>query len=331
VAKRPWRWGRTTKDASTHRVRAGSEHAVRAVIPTGVPDPDAHAAGLSITDAEFHRFRRLVHEQTGIALNDSKRPLLCARLGKRLRRWGYSTFSEYYTHLAERDPRGEELMRMVNAITTNKTDFFREGHHFAILRSHVAAIAARAEGGGPRTLRLWSAGCSSGEEPYSMAVTVLDALPRPGSWDVRILASDIDTDMLATAATGIYAEERVAAVPADLRRRYFVRGRGAQDGFVRVRGDVRDLITFRRINLRDDSWPIRTPLDAIFCRNVIIYFDRELQQRLAARFLELLKPGGVLFLGHSESLVGMRAGLENLGNTAYGKLADQRPAVRTGP
>jgi chemotaxis protein methyltransferase CheR len=301
------------------------------MVPTGVPEPDAHAAALSITEGEFHRFRRLVHEQTGIALNDGKRPLLCARLGKRLRRWGYSTFSEYWVHLTERDPHGEELMRMVNAVTTNKTDFFREAHHFEILRDQVAAIAGAAGTDAPRTLRLWSAGCSSGEEPYSMALTVLDTLSRPGSWDVRILASDIDTEILATAAAGVYADERVEAVPADLRRRYFLRGRGAQTGFVRVRPDVRELVTFRRINLRDDTWPIRSQLDAIFCRNVIIYFDREMQQRLAARFLELLKPGGVLFLGHSESLVGMRAGLEHLGNTAYRKVAAERPTVRTGP
>ena len=164
-----------------------------------------------------------------------------------------------------------------------------------------------------------------------MALTVLDTLALAGSWDVRILASDIDTDILATAAAGVYADERVDAVPRDLRRRYFLRGRGAHKGFVRVRADVRELVTFRRINLRDEEWPIRSPLDAIFCRNVIIYFDRELQQRLAARFLELLKPGGVLFLGHSESLLGMRAGLEHLGNTAYRKLAPDRPPVRTAP
>ena len=303
---------------------------MKTALPTGVPDPDAHAA-LSITDAEFQRFRRLVHEQTGIALNDSKRPLLCARLGKRLRRWGYSTFSEYYAHLTERDPRGEELMRMVNAITTNKTEFFREGHHFDILRAQVAATAARAGYEGPRTLRMWSAGCSSGEEPYSMAITVLDTLGRARSWDVRILASDIDTDILATAAAGVYAEERVEAVPVELRQRYFVRGRGAQSGFVRVRGEARELVTFRRINLRDDVWPIRTPLDAIFCRNVLIYFDRDLQQCLATRFLELLKPGGLLFLGHSESLVGMRAGLEHVGNTAYRKLPAERAAARPAP
>jgi chemotaxis protein methyltransferase CheR len=301
------------------------------MLPTGVPDPDTHAVALSITDAEFHRFRRLVHEQTGIALNDGKRPLLCARLGKRLRRWGYGTFSEYWMHLTERDPHGEELMRMVNAITTNKTDFFRESHHFEILRDHVATIAGRAGADAPRTLRLWSAGCSSGEEPYSMALTVLDTLSRPGSWDVRILASDIDTEILATAAAGVYAEERVEAVPADLRRRYFLKGRGSQSGFVRVRPEVRELVTFRRINLREDTWPIRSALDAIFCRNVLIYFDRELQQQLAARFVDLLKPGGVLFLGHSESLVGMRPGLEHLGNTAYRKVAPERSPGRTAP
>jgi chemotaxis protein methyltransferase CheR len=285
----------------------------------------------AITDQEFERFRSLVHAQTGIALGDSKRQLLCSRLGRRLRHHGYSTFSQYYDHLRKRDPEGEELIRMINAITTNKTDFFRESHHFDLLRSEVLpALGTRVAAGGPRKLRIWSAGCSSGEEPYSIAVTVLDGLPRPWGWDVKILASDIDTDMLARGEEGTYPEERLAGVPADLRARYFVRGRGPQAGLVRVRPEVRDLVVFRRINLREDAWAVRTLFDCIFCRNVIIYLDRTLQRSLVGRFLDLLKPGGYLFLGHSESLLGMRPGLAYLGQTVYQKVGTDTPGDQGG-
>jgi chemotaxis protein methyltransferase CheR len=291
---------------------------MRAAAPTptlpGVPGQ------LEITDAEFERFRALVARQTGIALGDTKRQLVCSRLARRLRHHGYATFSEYHEHLMARDPDGDELVRMINAITTNKTDFFREPQHFAFLRSEaLPGLAGRSVGRDARRLRIWSAGCSSGEEAYSIAVTVLEGLPTPWSWDARILASDIDTDMLARGAEGVYAEDRVAPVPPELVQRYFARGRAERRGYLRVRRSVRELVTFRRINLRDESWPIRTLFDCIFCRNVIIYFDRALQQVLVARLIGALKPGGYLFLGHSESLLGMQLGLEHLGHTIYRK------------
>jgi chemotaxis protein methyltransferase CheR len=212
---------------------------------------------------------------------------------------------------------------MTNAITTNKTDFFREAHHFAFLRSEISApLVAKAAAGGSRSLRIWSAGCSSGEEPYSIALTVLDNLPGASSWDVKILASDIDTDMLAKAQEGVYPMERIANVPPQVLERYFLRGKGARAGLVRVRREVMDLVTLRWINLQDPAWPIRTLFDCIFCRNVMIYFDKRLQRQLIARFADLLKPGGHLFLGHSESLIGMGVGLTYLGNTVYQKVDD---------
>ena len=276
---------------------------------------------ITITDREFRQLRALVHQQTGIALGEGKRQLVCARLGKRLRHHGYSTFSQYYDHLMERDPEGEELIRMINAITTNKTDFFRERHHFEFLRSEVLEqLSAPRAVDAPRTLRIWSAGCSSGEEPYSIALTVLDTLPRIYAWDVKILAADIDTETLEKGRAGMYPAEQMASIPDRLRERYFLRGRGALDGWVRVRPEVQELVKFRRINLRDETWPIRTAFDCIFCRNVIIYFDRALQERLVGRFVDLLKPGGHLFLGHSESLLGMRLGLKYLGSTVYQKV-----------
>ena len=284
-----------------------------------------------ITDREFQRFRALVLQQTGIALGDSKRQLVCSRLGKRLRHYGYSTFSQYYEHLVERDPEGEELVRMINAITTNKTDFFREAHHFDFLRSDVLpAVVAEAGAGAARRLRIWSAGCSSGEEPYSIALTVLEALPRAWAWDVKILASDIDTDMLSRGRDGVYTEDGLGTVPGGWRERYFLRGRGTLEGLVCARRELKELVAFRRINLRDETWPIRTLFDCIFCRNVIIYFDRALQQGLVGRFIELLKPGGYLFLGHSESLLGMRLGLRYVGNTVYQKASGDAPAGQGG-
>jgi chemotaxis protein methyltransferase CheR len=273
-----------------------------------------------VTDREFQQFTAFVSRHTGIALNESKRPLVCARLRKRLRHYGYVRLRQYYDHLIDRDPAGEELVRMVNALTTNKTEFFREAHHFALFRTDI--LGRRATTNGPRRLRVWSAGCSSGEEPYSIAFTVLDALPDAADWDVRILASDIDTDMLALATRGVYLADRVAGVPASQRERYFARGRGPNEGLVRVRPEATRLVTFRRINLRDEPWPIRAAFDAIFCRNVLIYFDRALQQDVVGRIVEYLKPGGHLFLGHSESLLGMTTGLRPVGKTVYRRASD---------
>ena len=275
----------------------------------------APASLLSITEAEFQRVRALVHAETGIALGDSKRQMVCSRLSRRLRFWGYTTFAEYWAHLQRADPDGEELVRLINAITTNKTDFFREAHHFEYLHSTILPeLAARS---GPRRLRIWSAGCSTGQEAYSIAVTVLAGLPRPAAWDVRILASDIDTDVLATARAGVYGPGEATNVPARVAGRLFeASGSG---GAVRVRDEVRRLVVFRRISLSAEPWPIRTLFDFIFCRNVVIYFDKDLQARLVARLVDYLQPGGYLFLGHSESLLGLRGGLRHVGNTVYRK------------
>jgi chemotaxis protein methyltransferase CheR len=271
-----------------------------------------------ITDREFELFRVLVRRHTGIALGPQKRLLLQARLGKRLRALGLASFGEYYEALTAADGDGVELTRFINAVTTNKTDFFREPHHFRHLeevwlpdvRRHAARDADRA-------LRLWSAGCSTGEEPYTIAMVLRDGLGSLAGWNVRILASDIDTDVLERAAAGIYTLEQAAGVPAALLPRHFLRGRGQQEGLVRVRPEVHALVTFRRINLLEEPWPIRRPLDVVFCRNVLIYFDRPTQQRILARIASLLKPEGLLFLGHSESAYGLLEDVQHLGNTIY--------------
>lgn len=275
---------------------------------------------IEISDREFTLFRELIAVQTGIILNDHKRHLLRARLGKRLRSLGLESFSAYYEYLTQSEPSGQEMMRFINAMTTNKTDFFREPHHFNFLQERWAparrALAARTS---DRTVRFWSAGCSSGEEPYTLAMVLNESLGNEPGWDVKILASDLDTDILARANAGIYPSERIGVIPPSLLKRYFLRGIRDNVGVVKVRRELGDMITFRRINFNDASWPIRSKFDGIFCRNVLIYFSREAQQHILERLLACLKPDGVLFLGHSESIFGLVDGLQHLGNTIYAR------------
>jgi chemotaxis protein methyltransferase CheR len=284
----------------------------------------ARGGPYTITEAEFEIFRALIREQTGIVLSDRKRQLICTRLSGRLRHYGYTSFQQYHDHLMREDPEGAELRCMLNAMTTNKTSFFREEHHFSFLEERVLpSVSRRGERLGTAVpLRLWSAACSTGEEPYSIAMTLRREPMPPYIRDVRILASDIDTDVLAFAERAIYPEDRVGKIPPALLRRSFLRGRGQNEGTYRVRPELRQLVTFRRINFQDPSWPISAVFDCIFCRNVVIYFDKETQERLMHRLLNYLRPGGFLFLGHSESMLGMKVGLNCLGKTMYQKPAE---------
>jgi len=271
-------------------------------------------AGFSITDAEFRRLRDFIHTHTGIALSEHKRALVCSRLGKRLRRHNLVRFADYYALLTENDPGGGELVEMINAITTNKTEFFRESHHFDFLTEHVLAPAAARRM--PR-IRFWSAGTSSGEEAYTVAMTVREALTEDNAWDVRILATDIDTHVLEHAERGIYTGAQVERIPHPLLRKYFYRGNGANAGRAMVKPTLQELIRFRHLNLLDDPWPVHGPFDAILCRNVVIYFDRETQRRVIERFTRLLKPQGYLLLGHSESLFDPGTALRHAGQSVY--------------
>jgi chemotaxis protein methyltransferase CheR len=238
----------------------------------------------------------LVKSLTGIHLSDQKRELVYGRLTRRLRALQLRSFAEYRERL-ERD--AQEVAEFCNAITTNLTSFFREPHHFQYLRDHV--LAPLAADRGERRLRIWSAGCSTGEEPYSIAMTILEALPEPDRWDVRILATDLDSDVLARARRGIYPVERTQSLsPARLQR--FFRERQEAGGIChQIAPEVAALVTFKQLNLIH-ALPMRGPLDAIFCRNVVIYFDKETQRDLFARIARLQRPGDILFLGHSESL-----------------------------
>ncbi|HEX4612263.1 MAG TPA: CheR family methyltransferase [Urbifossiella sp.] len=284
---------------------------------------DRPAAGPAIGDDEFEAVRAALHRAAGIVLGDTKRVMVCSRLARRMRHHGSRTVADYLRVLAA-DPTGAERQEFVNALTTNKTDFFREPHHFDFLRD---TVVPRARAG--RRLRVWSAGCSTGEEPYTIALTLRDHCPAADGWDVKVLASDIDTAVLAAAGAGVYPAERVADLPPDLLARHFLRGTGANAGKVAVRPGVRDLVTFRQINFTA-AWPIRGKFDIIFCRNAMIYFDREGQRRLLARFAAHLEPDGFLIVGHSENLYGVSDDFAPLGQTVY-RLRTAPPAARPMP
>jgi chemotaxis protein methyltransferase CheR len=288
-------------------------------------------AGFTLGRREFDWFRELIHREAGIHLQDAKVSLVASRLTRRLRHLGLDSFGAYIRYLGMSDRDGREQRELINCITTNKTDFFREPHHFEFLRDQLfRAVRDRAARGGPRRLRIWSAGCSTGEEPYSLAMTIAEHFGARVGWDVSIVASDIDTAVLATAQHGIYPEGRLEPLPAPLRRRYFQRGTGRRAGFWRVRPELKRLVAFHQLNLNQSPWPVRGPFDAIFCRNVIIYFDKPTQQRLFERLAREMDPDGRLFIGHSESLIGVSDRFALVGRTIHGLRPDARRPVTPG-
>lgn len=280
-----------------------------------VERPTEREFGFSGSD--FERLRALVRSSTGISLSDEKQELVYGRLSRRLRKLQLGSFTDYCALLERGDERETEAF--INAITTNLTSFFRESHHFDYLRD-VALPRIVQRNTASRRLRVWSAGCSSGEEPYSLAMTLAESLPPERGWDVRILATDLDSDMVATAAAGIYDAKRIEGINASRRRRWFLRGRDANGDKVRISPQLRGMVTFKRLNLMDD-WPIRGPFDAIFCRNVMIYFDKPTQTVLLDRFAGLLLDGDHLFIGHSESLANVTERFRSVGKTVYRKIA----------
>jgi len=260
-----------------------------------------------LTDADFSRICALVREHTGIALTDAKRQMVYGRLARRLRALRLVSFADY-----------GELQEFTNAITTNLTSFFREAHHFEYLAEQVLpAVAARAGGAG--RLRIWSCACSSGEEPYSIAMVLREQQARLSGLDAKILATDLDSNVLATGAAGVYPAERLQNVSKARAAEFFQQGTGAQQGTVKVAAGLRQLITFKQLNLMKD-WPMRGPFDAIFCRNVVIYFDLETKRALFERMAQLQPPGAILFLGHSESLYRISDRYELIGRTIYRRL-----------
>jgi chemotaxis protein methyltransferase CheR len=269
-----------------------------------------------LTDAEFDRIRELVREHTGIALAESKRQLVYGRLARRLRALKLSSFSDYIKVLERGEP--AELEEFTNAVTTNLTSFFREPHHFEYLaRDALPEMMARSPN---RRLRLWCCAASTGEEPYSIAMVLREAQAQLAGWDVKLLATDLDSNVLGHGKRGVFVRERFESMAPRRISRFFESVAG-DEGKLSATGEIRDLITFKQLNLMDE-WPMKGPFDAIFCRNVIIYFDKDTQRELFERMAALQRPGDFLFLGHSESLYRVSDRYELIGRTIYRRLAD---------
>lgn len=271
----------------------------------------------AFTDRDFRYISTFAADYAGIVLPDSKRDMVYSRLTRRLRALRLPSFAHYCDRLRSGD--ATELSFFINALTTNLTSFFREPHHFEYLRKTLLPqlLACHER---DRRLRLWSAGCSTGEEPYSIAMTLSEAIPKPESWDIKILATDLDSDVLDRAAAGVYGMDRLNTLERSQLTRWFRRGRGTQGGRARVADGLRAMIRFRRLNLME-NWPMHGRFDVIFCRNVVIYFDKSTQRRLFDRFARQLHDHGQLFVGHSESLYRVSDRFQLIGNTVYRKTA----------
>ena len=272
----------------------------------------------AFTATDFERVRKLIHARAGISLSTSKHEMVYSRLGRRLRVLGLSQFADYLRLLERGD--AAEWEAFTNSLTTNLTAFFREEHHFPIL----AELLRRQRTGGQ--IMLWCSAASTGEEPYSMAMAAVEALGTLNP-PVRILATDIDTNVLAKAERGIYAMERLEKMSPERVRRFFRRGTGQFAGQARVRDELRAMINYRPLNLLDSGWPIRGQFHAIFCRNVMIYFDKPTQYRILQKFVPLLRPDGLLFAGHSESFHHAADLFRPRGKTVYEPVARAREAV----
>lgn len=265
------------------------------------------------TTHDFDRVRAMIYKKAGIALAESKQEMVYSRLARRLRATGLVSFAKYLDDL-DSGRGGDEWEAFTNALTTNLTSFFREAHHFPILAEHAQKVK--------EPMSVWCSASSTGEEPYSIAITLCEAygtLTPPA----HIIATDIDTNVLATASNGVYPIDRLDKMSPERAKKFFLKGKGDQSGLVRVRPELRQLITFKQLNLLADGWPISGPFDAIFCRNVMIYFDKPTQGKILSRFVPLMKPDGLLFAGHSENFLYVSDSIKLRGKTVY-ELASSR-------
>lgn len=278
--------------------------------PGRIPGMAREAGGreFSFSSADFERVRKLIYQHAGISLSPVKQDMVYSRLARRLRATGKGSFAEYLDMLEKGG--ADEWERFVNSLTTNLTSFFREPHHFPIFAEHLKKLGTR------KPIRIWCSAASTGEEPYSIAITVLETFGSNAS-HVSIFASDLDTNVLATAQRGVYPIERVEKLDQERLRRFFLKGTGAQDGMVSVRPELRKMIQFQRVNLLEPNWPVRGPLDVIFCRNVMIYFDKPTQYKILSRFAPMLESDGLMFAGHSESFLHAADLFRSLGKTVY--------------
>lgn len=257
----------------------------------------------SLSDKEFNKLSACIYREAGIKMPLTKKVMLEARLRKRLRELRLNSFTDYCDFLFTNEGMNSELVHMIDVVTTNKTDFFRESKQFGFLFEQVLPVLNEFNGAGvKRNLKIWSAGCSTGEEPYTIAMVVNEYSEAFTQYDYSVLATDISTQVLQKAFAGIYETEKVEPVPHNLLTKYFLKSKDKQKLFVRIIPEIRKKIIFQRLNFMDDDYGIKERFDIIFCRNVIIYFDKETQEKILAKLLKYLIPGGYLFLGHSETI-----------------------------
>lgn len=278
---------------------------------------------VSMSMKDFNRLSRFIHKECGINITPTKRVMLEGRLNRRLKRLGMRSFTEYCDYLFSKQGIEGELIWMIDEVTTNKTDFFREPVHFEYLAGRVLPeLADNARRFGHKRLAVWSAGCSSGEEPYTLAMVInefIDANPG-ANLSYLIIATDISPSVLEKAEKAVYEDEKVIPVPLEMKKKYLLRGKDRMKNFVRVVPELRERVKFRRLNFMDSDFGFRETIDIIFCRNVIIYFDRQTQEILLNKFCRCLSPGGYVFMGHSETLFGMDIPLVQTAPTIYRKV-----------
>ncbi len=275
---------------------------------------------LQMSDRDFLRLSRFIYESCGINLPPGKKTMIEGRLRKRLRALGMDSFGRYCEFLFSPSGMQSEHVHMIDVVTTNKTDFFREPEHFDYLSKTVLPELVLSPGATRRRINVWSAACSTGEEPYTLSMVLAEFAQECSRFDFSVLATDISTVVLEKAALGIYEHERVIPVPMMLRKKYLLKSRHKEKGLVRIAPELRGYVRFRRLNFLDDDYGIDERMDVVFCRNALIYFDRPTQEKFVFRFLEHMRRGGYLFIGHSESLNGMELPLEQTAATVYRKL-----------
>ncbi len=285
-------------------------------------DRKSYTKEFLFTEQDFSYLSKLAGELAGISLSSGKRELIYGRLVKRLRALGFSDFKQYCTLLKDVDENKtrEERIHFINAITTNVTSFFRENHHFEFMaQTLLPELIAQKKTASRPSLRIWSAGCSSGKEPYSIAMVLKECIPDIERWDVKILATDLDSNILEVARAGIYPKEHIKEISLERRKRWFRAGRGINENVIKVSDEIKSMVAYRQLNLTQD-WPMRGVFDIIFCRNVTIYFSRDTRIDLLDRFAEYLDRDGYLFVGHSESLFGLTERFSTVGRTIHRKI-----------
>ncbi|NTU42169.1 MAG: protein-glutamate O-methyltransferase [Nitrospirales bacterium] len=273
-----------------------------------------------MSEQDFDKLSQFIHMHCGIKITPAKKVMIEARLSKRMKLLGIIGFRSYCDYLFSNKGLAEELRHMIDVITTNKTDFFREPAHFNyLITKAIPELICLHKAGIERKLRIWSAGCSTGEEPYTLAMILHDLTERRQGFNYEILATDISSRVLEAAQIAVYEEEKIIPVTEEMKKKYLLRGRNEHSGKVRIVPELRAMVTFRRLNFMEADFELKAPMDIIFCRNVIIYFDRDTQEKLMRKFYNHLMPGGYLFLGHSETLNGMSIPLASVAPTVYRK------------